>query len=661
MTSGLRVLRRVLVAASVAGLVAGFSATEAVAASSPKGTLTAFKTDAELKAYLKRLFAEQRSRGGNVMADMAVPAPPPAPTASAPSIAQPMAAAKSSAEAVVVTGSARSDDTAGITNTQVQGVDEGDIVKRRGDLLIVLHRGRLFTISIAGGKMKAVDVANAYPPDVDASNDWYDEMLVAGDRVIVIGYSYGRGGTEINRFHLDTAGNLSHEDAYEFRSNDYYSSRNYASRLIGNKLILYAPIEIYDWRRDDPFSAFPGIRRWTGKAEAPFKRVGSARQVYYTPLLRDVPVTTVHSITSCDVTTRVINCNATSLLGPDGSTFYVSGRAVYVWTSPAWGNPRSKSILYRLPLDGSAPSAIGVRGAPTDQFSFQEDADVLNVLVRSDSEGDRMWSAEFSEGKVALLRVPLSRFGDGANSATRKQYRMLPTPKSTAYGTFQNRFAGSYVLYGLGESWGTPKDRGSILTVVPLDGGAVTELPLIHGVDRLDLMGRDAIAIGSSDKNLYFSAVVLAPGAKPKLGDRYVMEGASQSETRSHGFFFKPEAGPNGAVDGDYGVLGLPVAHPATPGFTQLFQDSAGMVFVRRSAGQFRPLGELDSHAEGAVDDKCVASCVDWYGNARPIFMSGRTFALMGYELVEGDVGEKAIKEAGRINFAPKRKERAGE
>jgi hypothetical protein len=34
---------------------------------------------------------------------------------------------------------------------------------------------------------------------------------------------------------------LSYRSTYQLRSNDYYSSRNYASRLIGSKLIFYTP------------------------------------------------------------------------------------------------------------------------------------------------------------------------------------------------------------------------------------------------------------------------------------------------------------------------------------------------------------------------------------------------------------------------------------
>ena len=45
-------------------------------------------------------------------------------------------------------------------------------------------------------------------------------MLIAGDRIVVVGYSYDRGGTEINRFRIDPAGKLRFEDAWHLRSND---------------------------------------------------------------------------------------------------------------------------------------------------------------------------------------------------------------------------------------------------------------------------------------------------------------------------------------------------------------------------------------------------------------------------------------------------------
>jgi hypothetical protein len=57
--------------------------------------------------------------------------------------------------------------------------------------------------------------------------------------------------------------------------------------------------------------------------------------------------------------------------------------------------------------------------------------------------------------------------------------------------------------------------------------------------------------------------------------------------------------------------------------------------------------------------DNCQPSCLDWYGNARPIFINERVFALLGYELVEGRVAPASIREIGHVSFAPATKRAA--
>ena len=53
------------------------------------------------------------------------------------------------------------------------------------------------------------------------------------------------------------------------------------------------------------------------------------------------------------------------------------------------------------------------------------------------------------------------------------------------------------------------------------------------------------------------------------------------------------------------------------------------------------------------VDDGCIASCIDWYGDARPIFLGDRIFALLGYEIVEGREQGGRIRELRRIDLTP--------
>ncbi len=100
-------------------------------------------------------------------------------------------------------------------------------------------------------------------------------------------------------------------------------------------------------------------------------------------------------------------------------------------------------------------------------------------------------------------------------------------------------------------------------------------------------------------------------------------------------------------------MLGLPISTPGRPGYKHLFESSAAILFLRNEALQFKEIGELGAQAEKAVDDRCRASCVDWYGNARPVFLQGRVFALLGYEIVEGKMEDGRIHELRRVNYAP--------
>jgi len=101
------------------------------------------------------------------------------------------------------------------------------------------------------------------------------------------------------------------------------------------------------------------------------------------------------------------------------------------------------------------------------------------------------------------------------------------------------------------------------------------------------------------------------------------------------------------------GTLGLPIRGPGRPGYEHLFGSSVSLVFLRNDALQLSELGELVSHPAEATDDGGRASCVDWYGNARPLFLEDRILALRGYEIVEGRLWNGRIEELRRVSFAP--------
>ncbi len=658
-------LIRLLIAGALGTLGAcGVPQTFAAAGGSP-ATLSAYRSEAELAAALSRWRADAEKKRVELRREM------PAGMALSAAPGAPMAMAKS-ADSVAQGAAAES-----ITNVQTAGVDEGGIVKRAGDHLVILRRGRLFTVRVGADALQSVAMLDAYAPGTNPQGAWYDELLIAGSTVVVIGYSYARGGTEVGLFELGANGALSYRATYHLRSFDYFSARNYASRLVGRKLIFYTPTVFQPWG-PPPAQLWPGVRRWQADATPrEFERILPATRVYRTDDEFDpTQPLALHTVTSCELGDGAMHCESNAVLGPPGRVFYVSAGSVYVWTS-AWRGrgygvpqrpapaPSSLSALFRLPLDGSAPSALKTAGVPIDQLSFLEDGTGhLNVLVRETGAGEGMWSSEQGAGRFALLRVPLGEFGDGRRAAQREHYRGLP---ALAGWGVQNRFVGDWLLWS-GAASGpmpVPDATASPLRQAPLAwalryANAAGPVPLHtgHAVERIEALGNDAVLVGNAGADLHFSAVRLGARDASIVGQAQ-QRGVHQGETRTHGFFYRPTAA-------NEGLLGLPVlGEPARRGAVYAgAQGSASVVFLRQRGLAFTTLGDLRSQGGATRDDACTASCVDWYGNARPIFLGERVFALLGYELVEGQLGRSGwserIDERRRISFAPDLSSRDG-
>ena len=482
-----------------------------------------------------------------------------------------------------------------ITNVQTAGVDEGGIVKRAGDYLVMLRRGRLSTVRIGGDALAVADTSPAYGPDVNPGSTWYDELLVSGRTVVVIGYSYERGGTEIGIFDLGADGSLAYRATHQLRSFDYYSSRNYASRLVGSKLVFYSP----SYLRSDmtrPDEMLPAMRRWGAKPGA-FERILPATRIFrsdddFDP---EEPLA-LHTVTSCDLARAPLQCESSAVLGPAGRVFYVSQGSVYVWTS-SWRACRSGragagcagSTLFRLPLDGSSPSAIKTAGVPIDQMSFlEDDGGFINVLLRESGQGESMWGSERTRGRTALLRVPLSAFGDGRAAAQREHYRVLPEVSGES---LQNRFVGEWLIWGgAAESSGRTRREGGVGWALRYrEHDDAQRLAPGHDIERIEAMGSDALLVGSAGADLSFTSIRLRR-KHAEIADRYLQHGARQGESRSHGFFFKP-------LTAGGGIVGLPMVGPARGSSDDGAGEhgSASVLYLAKRDLAFAPLGQLEA------------------------------------------------------------------
>jgi hypothetical protein len=338
----------------------------------------------------------------------------------------------------IVVLAAKRESTALITNNQEEGVDEGDIVKRVGDYIVLLRRGRLFTFALPtnGNPLSAVDYIDVAPAeeDVDA---WYDEILSHGNTIVLLGFSYDIEASLIRMFEISGDGQLSTGRSYFFKSSDYFDPHNYATRLVDGHLLFYMPRDILE-------GGTPMISGQIVAGEPVNAGSAFSSEIIDQPIQQSTdPV--LHTVAICPLNTDDFKCSATSFIGPRAQFFYISDDAVYLWlNSSGWAydyflmadhyvrriarewqeiydGSGEQAVVYRVPIKGGAPGVVEARGWPINQFSFRETGDTLQVFAR-----DTEWGPET---QPTILDIPLKQFGTQISKLPASQYEYLPQMK----------------------------------------------------------------------------------------------------------------------------------------------------------------------------------------------------------------------------------------
>jgi hypothetical protein len=563
-------------------------------------------------------------------------------------------------EQVLLTGSRKSAPQS-ITNNQEVDVDEGDIVKQYGRFLIVLKDGRLFSIDTGapGTSLRLADRIDIYSSPEDET--WYDELLIHDDWLIVTGYNYGEDASEIDLIAIDAGGGLELRARYYIESNDYYSVRNYASRLAHGQFVVYTPIDL----RDDEPLAIPRIRSWTpGGGLSEWRPLFDITDVYRP--IQQTLTPSLHVVSVCRFDRpEKFACRSRGVVGAAYSQMYVASENIYLWLSSDlndwiygrdWPDECAENVdpstlqpltaaVFQIPIAGGGVRALHTIGVPNDQFAFDERDGRLLALLKREPVGCYLYEQQ----AVPLIyeSIPLALFRSAPIALDSDA--IVRVPALPGWG-LQNRYSRDYLLYGAPQdSWwediSTPAPRQ--LVVVPLANPAGYEvLAPAHTVQRIELIGDNAVAFGfaesvDDEENLGISTVELR--AQPHLADTRVLPDIQESEGRSHAF--------NALIGDDgSGILGLPTVYASkanwywsNPSDVQFFSTDATLTLA--------PLGELAGTGDTDKSYECQVSCYDWYGNARPIFIAGRVFALSGSELIEGEIRAGSIVEIGRVRM----------
>ncbi len=562
---------------------------------------------------------------------------------------------------IIVTGS-RITSSDSITNNQVAGVDEGDIIKQFNNMLIILRKGTLYSIDISDQNSSSfikLDEVKAFSPywQHDA---FFDEILINNGIILVLGFNYDLDVSEIIRFELTDDGKFTFKDNYLINSEDYYDPENYASRLFNHQFTSYIPIELY---LNEPFEdQLPQITKvpndFSGdEKELIWNTLFDISDIYFP--IQNLSEPTLHSFIVCPLNQDDLICNGVGVISSNTSLYYNNGEHIYMWVS-AWKqealdidsintydtiydidrgsltNGKNKvtnieelynPLIYRISLNDFDVDAVQVQGMPVSQFSFHHQNEALYMYGLID------------KNHAKLMEMPDSIFDKAAS-----KYPIIITEnyEENSINSTQ-RFIGNYFL--IGNSYDRYLDDFSIkpVNIINIKNGKSDEITLTHYADRIEAIDEKALVVGTTqDNNLGLSLLSLKD---IKIDKQTILLDRLEGESRSHAFNFK--------YIEDFLLTGI------TTQFKNKAELDEGYYWWDDNIpSDITFIGGLDNfdYIGGLVSDSpptqgCTVSCDDWYGNSRPFFIENRIFALTGDELIEASLIDGKIVELSRINI----------
>jgi hypothetical protein len=546
---------------------------------------------------------------------------------------------------------------------QQDSVDRGDIAKVVGRFLVILRRGRLFTIDLGHGgpkdhKLRATGEVNVFENGLDPWNRRYQKLYAYGNRIIVFGRGVSQHDYELAFFTLSGDGQFGRDATYQIRMTCEY---NCEPRVVAGRLVFNAWF-LLSLKAGEPYTSLPMLRRWTSTVTAnDYRSLVTPRSIYRFPNDSGFGrFVAVHAVTMCDLRSPELACAAQALIAPRGEAFYVSPTAAYLWTEASpFGRERtpgdsSTSVLARFSFEGSAPRALRVSGNPDGDLSFrEEDGRFLKVLVRLDRQEHRPSAREHSDSSSgALVRISLSEFGDGSRSASRMDYRRLPMVEGNS---LENRFFGKWLMYGGGytDIYMSESMFSSTLFAVRVDGGDPLRLTLPHTIDRIHAIDRGAIVLGGNyEGSLVVSALNLAN--KATMGGQHALAQPMHEYLE----MLASSVRDDGAGSG---ILGMTVRRRGRSAEghwdpAKESEESTEVLFLRVAPTRIKEIGTIKVHENSSVDDStdaCRGSCEGWFDNVRALFVRERIFVLLGYDLVELRMSHGRVVALQRLDFSP--------
>lgn len=307
------------------------------------------------------------------------------------------------------------------TNVQVDGIDEGDIVKTDGSYIYILHDSELIIMNADGAETAEVYRGTIAEQDERTTDGQYDysyeypyELYITGNYLIVLSTysdytvyetdSYDeRGYQDTSRVLLDIY-DVSNPESPKLLHQLGQDGSNIATRLVDNTLYLISAYYVYDINEDDPGTFIPSLYQDGVSTLISEDCIGI--MPYYD--------STAYTILSAyDIPTGTLNANQTVLGG--GSTVYMNHENIYVAVSTydeTASAPYTDSVYTVIDYTGTNKTAISrfdisgngitlastgtVNGNLNNQFAMDENDGNLRLVTTTYSD---TWSVYTDDSK----------------------------------------------------------------------------------------------------------------------------------------------------------------------------------------------------------------------------------------------------------------------
>ena len=358
------------------------------------------------------------------------------------------------------------------TNVQVEGIDEGDIVKTDGEYIYILREYDLVILKADGADTQVVCHTMLGDGAVEEDRAGYDyyyryydrmpsELYVSGDRMAVVSYTNayldyedpeGHWTWEDDTYQTVDIYDISDKTAPKLLSSLGQDGYDIASRLYEDTLYLVSQYSIYDWDEDEPWTYLPCVYE-DGQAEpVALDQVG---------ILPVVDSTEYLVIGAYNLTTGRME-DQLSLLG-SGSDVYMSKDNLYiagycwqdspirtwresVYTVTEYSSGASTQLI-RVGLDGSldADAAGFVPGYLESQFSMDEYEGNLRLVTTTSGSAwleyvdeqygfsNTVWDSWSQSNALWVLDQDLELVGSVENLAEDEQIYSARFAGDTAY------------------------------------------------------------------------------------------------------------------------------------------------------------------------------------------------------------------------------------